>query len=67
MCAGNYKGPFYDPIGAELGVYNESIARINDLTILQEVHYHYPFSFVPKERKYPVLVTCIAKFSVKFL
>ena len=67
MCAGNYTGPFYDPIGAELGVYNDSIARISDPTILQEVHFHYPFSCVPKEKEYPVLVTRIPKSSVILL
>ena len=37
MCAAGYNGPFYNQQGVQLGNFDNSVARITDNTIIQQV------------------------------
>ena len=39
MCAAGYNGPFYNQAGVQLGSFSNSVANINDNTIIQQVPY----------------------------
>lgn len=39
MSAAGYNGPFYNQAGVQLGSFSNSVANINDNTIIQQVLY----------------------------